>query len=138
MENLDSPYIIKYIEFINGTNFFYLVQELANGGNLKQLINSKGGCLPEPIAKQVLAQIINGFCYLYDNQVIHRDVKLENLLIHFPNRQSLEEINTSEIDLETEQFEIKIADFGYSRVLEPTGTAKSKCGTPLLMAPEVI
>jgi serine/threonine-protein kinase ULK/ATG1 len=33
---------------------------------------------------------------------------------------------------------IKIADFGYSKVLESSDTAKSKCGTPLLMAPEVI
>ena len=83
-------------------------------------------------------QIINGFCYLYEQNVIHRDVKLDNLLIHFPNRQNLENVDTTEIDLEDEEFLVKIADFGYSRVLESEGTAKSKCGTPLLMAPEVI
>jgi serine/threonine protein kinase len=35
METLDSPHVIKYIEFINGTNYYYLVQEFANGGDLK-------------------------------------------------------------------------------------------------------
>jgi len=48
----------------------------------------KGGCLNESQAKRVLLQIINGFTYLYEKKIIHRDCKLENILIHFPNRDS--------------------------------------------------
>jgi serine/threonine protein kinase len=65
----------------------------------------------------VLSQIIGGFTYLYKKKVVHRDCKLDNLLIHFPNRNSGKEIPWSEIDLDTEEFIIKIADFGYARHL---------------------
>ena len=68
--------------------------------------------------------------------MIHRDVKLENLLVHFPNRSSTKKFNI--VDLDQEEFTIKIADFGYSRVLESDEASHSKCGTPLLMAPEVL
>ena len=112
------------------------MQELANGGTLRELLSLKGGCLPESEAKKVLMQIIDGFCYLYEQKVIHRDVKLDNLLIHFPKMRG--EINWNKVNLDTDEFVIKIADFGYSRVLDWDETTKNKCGTPLLMAPEVI
>jgi serine/threonine protein kinase len=98
----------------------------------------KGGCLNEAQAKRVLLQIINGFTYLYEKKIIHRDCKLENILIHFPNRDSALSIPWNEIDLDKEEFEIKIADFGYARRLEHGETSKSYFGTPLLMAPEVL
>jgi serine/threonine protein kinase len=56
-------------------------------------------------------------------KVIHRDCKLENLLIHFPNRDSGREIPWDEIDLDKEEFVIKIADFGYARRLEHGSTS---------------
>jgi serine/threonine protein kinase len=71
----------------------------------------------------VLSQIIKGFTYLYKMKVIHRDCKLENLLIHFPNRDSGREIPWDEIDLDKEEFVIKIADFGYARRLEHGSTS---------------
>ena len=98
----------------------------------------KGGCLNEAQAKRVLLQIINGFTYLYEKKIINRDCKLENILIHFPNRDSALSIPWNEIDLDKEEFEIKIADFGYARRLEHGETSKSYFGTPLLMAPEVL
>jgi serine/threonine protein kinase len=78
----------------------------------------KGGCLAENQAKRVLLQIIEGFTYLYEKKIIHRDCKLENILINFPDRDGGKEIPWEEIDLDKEKFEIKIADFGYARRLE--------------------
>jgi len=120
MEELDSPYIVKYIEFINSqVDHFYYVQEICNGGNLESMLTKmKGGCLEEGQAKRVLLQIIKGFTYLYQEKIIHRDCKLENILIHFPKRDCSKEIPWAEIDLDEEEFEIKIADFGYARRLE--------------------
>ena len=68
--------------------------------------------------------------------MIHRDCKLDNLLIHFPNRK--ENILWSQVDLEKEKFIIKIADFGYARKLDHNKTSDSWFGTPLLMAPEAL
>ena len=53
MERLDNKFIVKYIEPYTSKNYRYLVQELANGGNLKQLLK-RYGVVPESIAKKIL------------------------------------------------------------------------------------
>ena len=63
-------------------------------------------------------------------------MKLDNLLIHFPNRNNKEPFKAADVDLKTEPFEVKIADFGYSRELGHGEKSGSWYGSPLLMAPE--
>ena len=46
---------------------------------------------------------------------MHRDMKLDNILVHFPDRSSSSEVNLREVDLDNERFVIKIADLGYAR-----------------------
>ena len=75
---------------------------------------------------------------LYDVNVMHRDLKLDNILIHFPNKELLSKEDLKNLDMEAEPFEIKIADLGYARELTTNeeGRAKSFKGSPLMMAPE--
>ena len=44
-------------------------------------------------------------------------MKLDNLLIHFPNRSNVDKFDLNDVDVATEEFEVKIADFGYAREL---------------------
>ena len=70
---------------------------------------------------------------------MHRDLKLDNILIHFPERELISAIELLDIDLENEPFVVKIADLGYARELstrEENGRANSFKGSPLMMAPE--
>ena len=69
---------------------------------------------------------------------MHRDLKLDNILINFPNHDLLTEDDLRELDLETEPFCVKIADLGYARELttQSDGRATSFKGSPLMMAPE--
>ena len=46
---------------------------------------------------------------------MHRDLKLENVLVHFPDRSNDQEVDLETVDLENERFIVKIADLGYAR-----------------------
>lgn len=69
---------------------------------------------------------------------MHRDLKLDNILVHFPDFDELHREDLECLDLETVKFEVKIADLGYARELttQNEGRAKSFKGSPLMMAPE--
>jgi len=83
LETLDSKHVIKSIELIRTGNHLYLVQEFCNGGTVQELLDKKKR-FTEKEARMILKQILVGFIHLYDNSVVHRDLKLDNLLIHFP------------------------------------------------------
>lgn len=97
------------------------------------------GTFPEAVAKKLLKQIITGCAALYKMKVVHRDLKLDNILISFPNLgDSISSAQLKAINMETEEFVVKIADLGYSRAIEDGDRLKTGCGTPLQMAPEIL
>ena len=85
---------------MEGAEEWYWVREFVNGGSLKELLEVRGGCLPESQAKLVLRSIISGFNYLYQEKVIHRDCKMDNFLIHFHQRDPSHPFNLKDINLD--------------------------------------
>jgi serine/threonine protein kinase len=74
--------------------------------------------------------------------MIHRDMKLANILLHFPDNPELNNMTRNEkrrflanVDLTKVRFFAKISDFGLSTILENTSSQLSICGTPLYSSP---
>lgn len=120
LEMIKSPNVIGFVELIMTKNNYYCVIEYANGGSLQSLLNLHQR-FPEKVARKIIKQIIQGCTAMFDVQVMHRDLKLDNILIHFPDRDNFKKITDDElkaIDLMTEKFEVKIADLGFAREIE--------------------
>ena len=83
LQMIDSPNVIKQVEVIKTKSNFYSILEFANGGSMQVFLNHHGR-FPEKFAIGCLKQIIAGCQALYEKNVMHRDLKLDNILIHFP------------------------------------------------------
>jgi serine/threonine protein kinase len=117
---LDHPSIVKLLTFFEDSSCVYLVLELCEGGELYHHLRRSGGGLPEGEARDMLLMLLEGMNYLHAQNIVHRDLKLSNLLL-------------------TKERRVKISDFGLSTVLEgQCGESGTMCGTPNYMPPEVV
>ncbi|NP_001119996.1 serine/threonine-protein kinase Chk2 [Xenopus tropicalis] len=121
LKKIDHPCIIKIENFFDSEDFFYIVLELMEGGELFDKVVSSTR-LRESTAKLYFYQMLLAVQYLHENGVIHRDLKPENVLLSSSNEECC----------------IKITDFGQSKILGETSLMRTLCGTPTYLAPEVL
>jgi len=76
----DHPHIVKAITSFEDESFYYLVMELCPKGNFYRYLRRKGR-LPEASAKSVVSQLLQALSHLHKEGVIHRDLKLSNILL---------------------------------------------------------
>lgn len=114
---VSHPNIVGLKEVIRSTNNIYLILEYCNSGTLRDYLKKKGK-LDERETKLILSQIIQGMDVLIQNNIIHRDVKPENILCHYENGEYI----------------FKICDFGFSKKLsEKDDLLQSAIGSPQYM-----
>ena len=77
---LHHPYICGMRVLITHTNHYYMVTEYVNGGQMLDYIISHGR-LKERVARKFSRQIASALDYCHRNCVVHRDLKIENILI---------------------------------------------------------
>ena len=129
--------IIKLFNVIKDpdTGIYYLVLEYCNGGTLRnslyQFINKYGEPFPEYLVSYLMKQILLGVKCLHDKGIIHRDLKLGNILLKYNNEYDKNNLNIYST-------EVKIIDFNLSYCPSIITEPKSVVGTIPNMAPSVI
>ncbi|GMI67032.1 SNF1 kinase homolog 10, SNF1-RELATED PROTEIN KINASE 1.1 [Hibiscus trionum] len=116
---LMHPHITRVYEVIETTTDIFMVMEYVESGELYDYMDGKRR-LEEDEARLIFQQIVSGVEYCHRNMMVHRDLKLENIL--FDSKCNA----------------VKIADFGFGNIMRDGHFLKTSCGSPNYAAPEVI
>lgn len=115
---LRHPHILALYEIIATETSIYLVTELCTGGELFDYLVEKGR-LSTTETRRIFGQLVLGVAHLHSSGVVHRDLKLENILLD-------------------ERVNVKIADLGFGREFEQGRWMETWVGTLGYCAPEVV
>lgn len=118
MKHLQHESVVKLFEVVETEAFLYLVMENCPNGTLLDHVRGKKK-LQEAEAAYLLQQIVAGLQHCHKREVVHRDIKLENILV-------------------SSDYEMKIIDFGLSAFFLPGKMLRVHCGSPSYAAPEIV
>ena len=122
LEKTDHPHITRVFELLEDKRQYYVIMELMPGGNLlEKVIEMK--TITEPVAADIIKQVLLSLNYMHSQGITHRDLKPENLLCE-PSDGN-QEIN------------VKLTDFGFACFYQKDQKLELSLGSPLYMAPEL-
>ena len=116
LSKLRNPFCTQIYDFFETETHILIVMEYVCGDLLSFI--RKRAKISEPTGKIIFKQIIKGLQYIHKKKIVHRDIKLDNVLIDLTNT-------------------VKICDFGVCRILQPGDVMYEHCGTPAYIAPEI-
>ena len=117
LKDLDHPNIVRAIETFEYWGKIFVIMELCSGGDLYTR-----DPYTENDAARIVTSILSAISYMHSRKVVHRDLKYENVLF----------VNTSPLS------QVKLIDFGLSKVYVGANKMTDMCGTIYTMAPEVL
>ena len=118
LKGIDCPNILKVAEIILYGDNTFMVMELMRKGDMRVYINRNGPLL-EILSRKFFIDLLNGVNYIHRRNIVHLDLKLENLLLD-------------------DHLNLKIADFGCAKVQMGQKLFSHPCGSYAYGAPEVI
>ncbi|KAH7731145.1 CRE-UNC-51 protein [Aphelenchoides avenae] len=121
--------LVSLLKCVETPTHVYLVMEYCNGGDLADYLQAKG-TINEATIQHFFVQIARALEAMNTKGIVHRDLKPQNILLCNPTPLRH---NPPPLELV-----VKLADFGFARVLTDGGMAATLCGSPMYMAPEVI
>lgn len=169
MRKITHPHVVALVDILESTNHIHLVMEFCQLGDLATFVkkrdklaahpvtsdmlrrypNPPGAGFNEVIVRHFAKQLASALEFLRSKNLVHRDLKPQNLLLNPPRSWIINErpenrpfeISKESLipaaGLDSLPF-LKIADFGFARHLPTTTMAETLCGSPLYMAPEIL
>ena len=148
LHNLKHPNIIHILDYLNNQSYNYIVLEYCNGGNLREYLQKymekNNAPLNEFFIQKILRQIAPALEFMHSKNIIHRDIKLENILLNFntypnipKNGKRPQALKFSEKSL-NKDFSAKITGLNFSKDLIQDNMGSTILGTPLYMSPDVV
>ena len=135
LHKLNHPNIAKFESVKKTKKHFYIVMEYCNGGELSKALEKYQEKYGKPFSQEIvqhfMRQIIDAFKYIHSNKIIHRDIKLENILINYESEQDKEDLNLMKATA-------KIIDFGFACFINKSGLLYSTLGSPINMDPIIL
>ena len=128
LKRVQHEHIIQLKEVLETSKKMYLIMECCDGGELTKLLKKKSK-FTELETRIIMLRLADAIAYLHKNDTVHRDLKLENILL------------ARNVQDAKDEFYIKITDFGLS--VQKGGSSHEdmmidQCGTPIYMAPEIL
>ena len=131
LKGLNHPNIYKILDIKATPQYYIILTEYINGGSLSSCLQKYqqkfGKPFTEEIVQYLMRQIIDGFKYIHGKNIMHRDIKLDNIMVNFNNENDKNNLNLL-------RSTVKIIDFG----LAIKGLGKTVAGSPLNMSPLIL
>lgn len=119
MKKLNFIFIVNLFDVVETEKYVCIAMQMADKGNLLQLVNENGR-LPEREAKIIFSELVIAIQYMTSKNIVHRDIKLENILIG-------------------SRYHISLSDFGLSNeITTEDNLLTTSCGSPPYVSPEMV
>ena len=118
MKNLRHSSVVKLLDTFETNEYLLIIMENISGGDLLSFVKKRTK-LNEKICKHIFKQLLLSIKFIHSKNIIHRDIKLDNILIDLNNN-------------------IKLCDFGVGKMIHENEIIKEQCGTPAYIAPEIL
>ena len=116
------PYIIKLYEIFENVDYYYIIMEYCSGGDLFSYLENKDFVISEDLTCKIMHKLCTAVYYIHSYGITHRDLKPENILIANDKDPS----------------DIRILDFGLSKIIGPDEKCTEPYGTLTFCAPEIL
>ncbi|XP_067942877.1 testis-specific serine/threonine-protein kinase 1-like [Watersipora subatra] len=118
LQSIHHENLVNLYEIFKMNGKVYICMEIAGHGDLLEYIKLRGS-IPDRRSCTFFRNLLDGVEYLHSHNIVHRDLKCENLLLDVHNN-------------------IKISDFGFARRFENSETCRTFCGSAAYAAPEIL
>ena len=135
LKDIDHPNIVKLFDVKETNQHYYLVTEYCNGKSLSDCLELYQDKYNKPFSEEIvqylMKQIVSAILYLHKKTILHRDLKLDNILVNFEDEKDKRQLNMLKC-------KVKIIDFGFARYLKKEELAYSTLGSPVNMDPGIL